>query len=253
MVAARRTLPAPPELQSRWASVLEEAGLRPAILAISDTYPETRSLEVPFGTLDAADTSLADLLLERPEEVLEAGRRAMKELLPVAGPEAEGLRLRPIGLPPTAHRSIRGLRETDLNHFVAIDGIVRRVTEVRPETRDALFQCVACRVEFHEQQDDASMVFREPLECPDSQGGCGKPAGRTRFRLLPEKSTYVDAQRIEMQENPESLRRGAHPQGIAVLLTEDLTGHVLPGNRVVLNGVLKSYQRGQSGRGGAVV
>jgi replicative DNA helicase Mcm len=253
MVAARRTLPAPPELQSRWAAVLEEAQLRPTILAVSDNYPETRSLEVPFSILDSADTALADLLLERPDEVLDAGRRAMRELLPVAGPGADGLRLRPIGLPPTAHRAIRDLRETDLNHFIAIDGIVRRVTEVRPQIRDAVFQCVACRNEFHEPQDDASMVFREPLECPDSQGGCGRPAGRTRFRLLPEKSNYVDAQRIEMQENPESLRRGAHPQGIAVLLTEDLTGHVLPGNRVILNGVLKSYQRGSPGRGGSVV
>jgi len=253
MVAARRTLPAPPELQSLWAAVLEEAGFRPAILALSDGYPERRSLEVPFSTLDAADTSLADLLLERPEEVLDAGRRAMRELLPNAGPDSDGLRLRPIGLPPTAHRAIRDLRETDLNHFIAIDGIVRRVTEVRPQIRDAVFQCVACRVEFHEPQDDASMVFREPLECPEAQGGCGRPQGRTRFRLLPEKSSYVDAQRIEMQENPESLRRGAHPQGIAVLLTEDLTGHVLPGNRVVLNGVLKSYQRAAPGRGGGVV
>jgi len=253
MVAARRTLPAPPELQSRWAAVLEEAGLRPAILAISDGYPEQRSLEVPFSLLDAADTSLADLLLERPEEVLDAGRRAMRELLPVAGPDADGLRLRPFGLPLTAHRSIRELRENDLNHFVALDGIVRRVTEVRPQIRDAVFQCVACRVEFHEPQDDASMVFREPLECPESQGGCGRPQGRTRFRLLPEKSSYVDAQRIEIQENPENLRRGAHPQGIAVLLTEDLTGHVLPGNRVVLNGILKSYQRASPGRGGGAV
>ncbi|MCI4364648.1 MAG: AAA family ATPase [Thermoplasmata archaeon] len=252
MVAARRTLPAPPELQSRWAAVLEEAGLRPAILSLSDRFPEARSLEIPFSLLDASDTSLADLLLERPEEVLEAGRRAMGELLPVSGPEAEGLRLRPLGLPPTAHRSIRALRENDLNRLVAIDGIVRRVTEVRPQIRDAVFQCVACRTEFHEPQDDASMVFREPLECPESQGGCGRPQGRTRFRLLPEKSTYVDAQRIEMQENPESLRRGAHPQGIAVLLTEDLAGHVLPGNRVVLNGVLKSYQRAAAGRGGVV-
>ncbi|EQD41365.1 MCM family protein, partial [mine drainage metagenome] len=154
-------------------------------------------------------------------------------------PEAEGLRLRPVGLPATAHRTVRGLREADLNHFVAIDGIVRRVTEVRPQIRDAVFECAVCHIQFHEPQDSASMTFREPLECPDSQGGCGRPMGRTRFRLIPERSSYVDAQRIEIQENPELLRHGAHPQGIAVLLTEDLTGHTLPGNRVVLNGVLK--------------
>jgi replicative DNA helicase Mcm len=252
MVAAKRTLPAPPELQSRWAAVLEEAGLRPAILAVHDRYPEERSLEVSFSAIDGADTGLADVLLERPDEVIGAGIRAMRELLPVAGPEAEGLRLRVIGLPPTSRRLIRSIRETDLNHLVAIDGIVRRVTEVRPQIRDAVFQCVACRTEFHEPQDEASLVFREPLECPESQGGCGKPIGRTRFRLLAEKSTYIDAQRIEIQEHPETLRHGAHPQGISVLLTEDLAGQVLPGNRIVLNGVLKSFQRANVARGGIV-
>jgi replicative DNA helicase Mcm len=253
MAAVRRTLPAPPELQGRWASVLEEAGLRPEILSIADHFPEERSLTVQFGAIDGADTSLADVLLERPEEVIASGQRAMGELLPVAGPEADELRLRVVGLPGTGHRSIRDIRESDLNHLIALDGIVRRVTEVRPQIRDAVFQCVSCRTEFHEPQDEASMTFREPLECPESQGGCGKPLGRTRFRLLPEKSTYVDSQRIEIQENPELLRHGAHPQGLSVMLAEDLTGQVLPGNRVVLNGVLKSYQRSTSaGRGGVV-
>jgi replicative DNA helicase Mcm len=253
MAAVKRTLPAPPELQSRWASVLEEAGRRPEVLALADRFPEERSLTVPFGAIDGADTSLADVLLERPEEVIASGQRAMGELLPVAGPEADGLRLRIVGLPVTAHRSIREIRETDLNRFIALDGIVRRVTEVRPQIRDAVFQCVSCRTEFHEPQDEASMTFREPLECPESQGGCGKPQGRTRFRLLPEKSSYVDSQRIEIQEHPEMLRHGAHPQGLSVMLTEDLTGQVLPGNRVILNGVLKSYQRSTGGGRGVVV
>jgi replicative DNA helicase Mcm len=252
MVAVKRTLPAPPELQSRWGSVLEEAGFRPRILHLHDRFPEERSLEVPFATLDGADTPLADLLLERPEEVIGAGIRAMKELLPVAGPEAEDLRLRVIGLPPTAHRTIRAIRESDLNRFVALDGIVRRVSEVRPQIRDAVFECVACRTKFHERQDETSLIFREPLECPEAQGGCGKTQGRTRFRLVAEESTYVDAQRIEIQEHPETLRHGAHPQGLSVLLTEDLTGKVLPGNRIVLNGVLKSFQRATASRGGVV-
>ncbi|HTW39862.1 MAG TPA: minichromosome maintenance protein MCM [Thermoplasmata archaeon] len=252
MAAVKRTLPAPPELQSHWAAVLEEAGHRPAVLGLNDRYPEERSLTVPFSHIDSIDTSLADLLLERPEELIDAGQRAMRELLPNVDAGADGLRLRVIGLPQTAHRLIRGIRESDLNRFIAIDGIVRRVTEVRPQIRDAVFQCVACRTEFHEPQDEASMVFREPLECPESQGGCGKPQGRTRFRLLPEKSSYVDAQRIEIQENPETLKHGAHPQGLAVMLTEDLAGQVLPGNRVVVNGVLKSFQRANAARGGVV-
>ncbi|MFZ1023038.1 MAG: minichromosome maintenance protein MCM [Thermoplasmata archaeon] len=252
MVAATRTLPAPPELTGRWAAVFEERGLRPRILELQDRFPEERTLEIPFSDIEETDLALADLLIERPEEVLAAGQRGMRELLPVPGPEAEGLRLRVRGLPVTAHRSIRAIRESDLNRFVGLDGIVRKVTEVRPQIRDAVFSCAACRMEFHEPQEEISLVFREPLECPESQGGCGKPLGRTRFRLLPEKSTYIDSQRIEIQENPESLKGGAHPQGLTVLLIEDLSGQVIPGNRLVVNGVLKSFQRASVARGGLV-
>ena len=247
-VANARALPAPPELLGRWVQVIEEAELRPRILEVADRFPEERSLEVPFSKIEEADTALADLLLEKPEEVLTAGARAMRELIPMAGTEAEGLRLRVTGLPSVSRRSIRAIRESDLQQFLAIDGIVRKATEVRPQIRDAVFSCLACRSEIHEIQDEGTPLLREPLECPS----CGKPAGRTRFRLLPERSTYIDAQRIEVQENPESLKGGAHPQGLAVLLTEDLTGRVIPGNRVVVNGVLKSLQRASASRTGVL-
>jgi replicative DNA helicase Mcm len=235
-------------MSSRWASVLQEAELRPRILELADRFPEERSLNIAFAAIDGADTPLADLLLERPEEVILAGARAMRELLPVAGAEADGLRLRVTGLPSTARRAIRSLRETDLTHMVAIDGIVRKATDVRPQIREAVFACLSCNGEVRELQDEGSTIFREPVECSE----CGKPAPKTRFRLLPDRSTYIDSQRIEIQENPENLKGGSHPQGLTVLLTEDLTGKVIPGNRVVVNGILKSLQRATSGRSGIV-
>ena len=252
MAVVSRALPSFSELAGRWVTVFEEAGQRPAILALADRFPEERSLEIAFHVIDATDRTLADLLLVRPDELLKAGTQAMRELLPIAGPEAEGLRLRVLGLPPTARRSIRDIRESDLNHLIAIDGLVRKVTDVRPQIKDAVFQCLQCRVEFHEPQEDGAAVFREPLECPEAQGGCGRPVGRTRFRLVPERSTYVDAQRVEIQENPETLHRGAHPQGMPVLLSEDLAGRVVPGNRVIVTGTLKSSQRASTSRTGLI-
>ena len=252
MVTSPRVLTSSGELSGRWAAVFEEAGVRHRVMELASRFPEDRSLEIPFSAIESADTALADELLVRPEEVLDSGARAMRELLPVMGPEAQGLRLRVTGLPATAHRVIREIRESDLNRFIAIDGIVRKATEVRPQIRDAVFSCAACRAEVHELQDETSPIFREPIECYTAQGGCGKPAGRTRFRLLPEKSLYIDSQRIEIQENPESLRGGAHPQGLSILLTEDLTGRVIPGNRVVAVGTLKSLQRATASRTGVI-
>ena len=252
MVTSPRVLTSSGELAGRWAAVFEEAGVRPRVMELASRFPEDRSLEIPFSAIESADTALADDLLVRPEEVLDSGVRAMRELLPVMGPEAQGLRLRVTGLPSTAHRVIREIREVDLNRFIAIDGIVRKATEVRPQIKDAVFSCAACRAEVHEFQDETSPIFREPIECYTAQGGCGKPASRTRFRLLPEKSLYVDSQRIEIQENPESLKGGAHPQGLTILLTEDLTGGVIPGNRVVAVGTLKSLQRATASRTGVI-
>ncbi|HKS59631.1 MAG TPA: minichromosome maintenance protein MCM, partial [Thermoplasmata archaeon] len=249
---SRPVVSSPLEFTGRWVEVFEEAGLRPRVLELADRFPEERSLVLPFETLEKIDLALADAVLERPAEVVEAGQRALKELLPVSGDQAEGLRLRLTGLPTTAHRAIRDIRESDLNRLIALDAIVRKATEVRPQIRDAVFSCAACRAEIHEIQEEATFTFREPVECYSAQGGCGKPASRTRFRLHPEKSTYLDSQRIEVQENPESLKGGAHPQGMNVLLTEDLTGRVIPGNRVVVNGMLKSIQRSVAARSGAV-
>ena len=248
IVASPKTLPSPAELAGRWVAALEEAGLRPRILEVAGRYPEERSISVGFPALEAADLQLADLLLERPEEVIEAGRRALRELIPAPGPEVEGLRLRVTELPPTVRRTIRGIREGDLGRFVSLESIVRKATEVRPQIQDAVFLCLACKNEVHEPQEGWSPVFHEPLECSH----CGKPAGRTRFRLLPERSTYIDSQRIEIQENPEHLKGGAHPQGLTVLLTEDLSGKVIPGNRIVINGVLKGLQRASASRGGVL-
>ncbi|MCI4357800.1 MAG: minichromosome maintenance protein MCM [Thermoplasmata archaeon] len=252
MVVSSRTVPAAPVLVSQWEAVFEEAGLRPRILELADRFPEERSLQVAFSAIEGSDTPLADLLIERPEEILGSGVLAMREMIPVAGPETAGLRLRITGLPTTARRLIRMIREADLNRFVAMDGIVRKATEVRPQIKDAVFACLACGTQIHEVQEDGGVTFREPVECPTAQGGCGKPASRTRFRLMPERSSYIDSQRIEIQENPETLKGGAHPQGLTVLLTEDLTGKVIPGNRVVVNGILKSMQRATASRQGVI-
>ena len=251
MVAAQRTMPGPPELVGRWAATFEEAGLRARVVQLIDRYPEERSLEIPFSAIESADLGLADLVLERPMELIDAGQRAMRELLPLPGAGADGLRLRITGLPSTTRKPIRGIRESDLNRFVALEGTVRKATEVRPQIRDAVFLCLACTHELHEIQEEGALTFREPVACDTAQGGCGKAPPRTRFVLSPERSTYIDAQRIEVQENPETLRGGAHPQGLTVLLTEDLTGRVIPGNRVVVNGVLKSFQRASAGRPGS--
>src|SRR5207237_7369378 len=48
-----------------------------------------------------------------------------------------------------------------------------------------------------------------------------------------------------IQEAPEGLQGGAEPQRLTLYLEDDLTGRIMPGERVVMNGVLRSVQKGR--------
>ncbi|HPE62673.1 MAG TPA: minichromosome maintenance protein MCM, partial [Methanothrix sp.] len=80
--------------------------------------------------------------------------------------------------------------------------------------------------------------FQEPYDCPNE--ACDR---RGPFKLLLDRSRFVDAQNVRVQESPEELRGGEQPQTLDVQLEDDLTGIIYPGDRVVINGALRSYQR----------
>ena len=74
--------------------------------------------------------------------------------------------------------------------------------------------------------------------------GCGTEGCTYRkLTLVPKRSSFVDAQKLRIQESPEGLRGGEQPQTIDVDVTDDITGTVAPGDRVVINGILRSQQR----------
>ncbi len=63
------------------------------------------------------------------------------------------------------------------------------------------------------------------------------------IELMPKRSTFVDSQKLRIQESPEGLRGGEQPQTLDVDVTDDLSGKVSPGDRVIINGILRSMQR----------
>ena len=121
---------------------------------------------------------------------------------------------------------------------MAIDGLVKKRTEVRPKLKIGAFQCQKCGAVIRIEQDED--ILKEPSECYEDQGGCGRVSS---FKLLSNLSQFIDSQKIEIQENPEGLRGGAQPERISVFLEDDLVGEIAPGDRVIVNGILHSMQR----------
>jgi replicative DNA helicase Mcm len=63
------------------------------------------------------------------------------------------------------------------------------------------------------------------------------------MELLPARSRFIDSQKLRIQESPEGLRGGEQPQSMDIDVVDDLSGKVAPGDRVILNGILRSVQR----------
>jgi replicative DNA helicase Mcm len=232
------------DIVSIWQEFLSEKGRRHELTTIADLYPESRSYEVEFSAIERFNPDIARYLLEKPTEVLLAAENAIQEVIP---PEKKGrtnIHFRIIDFPQDASVEIRKIRAEHLGKMLSVQGLVRKATEVRPRLVTAVFQCMRCNRTIEMEQD--GLQFREPLECPQDQGGCGRAAGSTRFKLLVEDSTFVDTQKIEVQESPEGLRGGAEPQRLTAYADDDITGQIFPGDRVVLNGVLKSTQKSGS-------
>ena len=153
------------------------------------------------------------------------------------------INLRIVTLPRDSKVEIRALRAKHVGKMVCVEGLARKATEVRPRITDALFQCLRCGHIIKEPQE--GLFFKEPMECYKEQEGCGRSAGATKFKLLTDESNFVDTQKLEIQESPEGLRGGAQPERLTGYLEDDIAGTVAPGDRVILNGILRSVQKGQ--------
>lgn len=226
------------ELVSAWENFFRDY-YKDRIEEIALAYPEERSLEVDYKDIDLRDITLAEYVIEHPTTSFYTAELALR-MIDVPVEPRPRLHFRVTGLPETAHQAIRHLRAAHLGKLVAIQGLIKKVTEVRPKLENAAFRCGLCGCVFRQMQDD--LVLEEPEVCPEEQGGCGRNA---RFKVMSEESGFVDHQKVEIQESPEGLRGGAQPERLAIYVEDDMVGALSPGDRVTVNVIMRSQARRQ--------
>ncbi|WP_456329153.1 minichromosome maintenance protein MCM [Archaeoglobus sp.] len=177
---------------------------------------------------------LGEELIEKPDEVLIHAERGLANATNIYGISLEGCKPRFYSLPTARKVLIRNLRSEHIGKFMAIEGIVRKVTEVRPRIVEAAFACLNCGSITMVPQEDSQL--RQPFEC--------SKCSTKKMVFLPDSSISVDSQRVKIQEYPENLRGGEQPQTIDVILEGDLAGSVNPGDRVIVNGIVRAKPRG---------
>ncbi|WP_053949171.1 hint domain-containing protein [Halolamina sediminis] len=203
---------------------------------LAQEYPnERRSLYVDYNDLFTFDRDLAEDYLAKPEQMQEYAEEALRLYDLPADVSLGQAHVRLRALPSEQTVDIRDLRVQDdhIGSMIAVQGIVRKATDVRPKVTEAAFECQRCGTMSYIPQSDGG--FQEPHECQ----GCERQGP---FSVNHDQSEFVDSQKLRVQESPEGLRGGETPQSIDVDVEDDITGNVTAGDHVTVTGVLHIEQ-----------
>lgn len=131
---------------------------------------------------------------------------------------------------PTRHK-VRELTTTKIGTLIRISGQVVRTHPVHPELVSGVFQCLDCQtmVKDVEQQ----FKYTNPTICKNPV--C---SNRRRFQLDTTKSTFVDFQKVRIQETQCELPRGCIPRSVEVILRAEIVESVQAGDRYDFTGTL---------------
>jgi len=186
-------------------------------------------LIVDFKELLKFDPSLAEELLEQPEEVIKAAELSVENF---DIKETERFKVRFSNIPESQRVRIRDVRAKHLGIFVLVDGLVRQKSDVRPQVISSQFECPSCGNIINILQVDTK--FKEPSRC-----GCGR---KGKFRVISKE--LVDAQRIVLEEAPENLEGSEQPKRISIFLKQDLVSPISekktnPGSKILVTGIIR--------------
>jgi len=194
---------------------------------------EDRAIEVDFNILHKYSPEIADVLLSEPDMVFEVVSESIKDIdLPNEIP------VRFFNLPEPI--SIRNLRSKHINKLIAVEGTVRRASEIRPEITESIWECSECGEEI--RQPRKGNVIMRPFQCTNES--C-----RSRKAFKQIGKTMVDSRWITVEE-PFELTEGDRPSQVTILLIDDLVSPEMrritdPGNRLKITGILREIPKGK--------
>ena len=163
-------------------------------------------LVLDFSELIKFNTEISEELLETPEELLKAAELAVRDFDLPKKITKFNIRIR--NLAESQKIAISNIRSKHLGKFIAVEGIVRQKSDVRPHVTAAKFECPSCGNTMLILQLDQQ--FKEPSRC-----SCGR---KGFFKLISKQ--MADAQRLVVEESPEALIGGEQPRRMNIFLKE---------------------------------
>ncbi|CAR28486.1 ZYRO0F05104p [Zygosaccharomyces rouxii] len=216
--------------------------------------PLHQRVTISLDELREFDRSYWSGILNNPAQFIPPAERALTELAQSIGdlPSSHRARTAPVAQRPwkisfkgsfgSHSLSPRTLTSHHLNKLISLQGIVTRTSLVRPKIlRSVHFAEKTGRFHYRDYTDSTTtLTTRIPTPAiyptEDQEGN----------KLTTEYGycTYMDHQRVSVQEMPESAPAGQLPRSIDVILDDDLVDKTKPGDRIQIVGVFKSMGAG---------
>ena len=128
--------------------------------------------------------------------------------------------------------NIRDLRVDNENKLISISCLVKRVSPVLPKILESTWKCPS----YHQVTVKARYDhIRKPIYCESCKA--------KTFSYHGELDVKINRQWLHVQENLEDLLGGIQPSNLKCEVVEELCNRVGSGDRVILNGVLRSIPK----------
>ncbi|KAJ3020773.1 MCM DNA helicase complex subunit [Thoreauomyces humboldtii] len=192
------------------------------------------SLEISYMHLFDAKPNLAFYVSNAPAEVLKIFDIVALEVVLIGFDEYDKIKgeihVRITDLPVC--ETLRDLRQTHLNTFVRVTGVVTRRTGVFPQLKYVKYDCVKCGAVIGPYYQDANTEIRV--------GNCPNCQSKGPFNVNSEETVYRNYQRMTLQETPGSVPAGRLPRHKDVICLWDLVDYARPGEEVEITGVYRN-------------
>ena len=189
-----------------------------------------QSLIIDYEDLVAYDTDLADLLLIKPEEVINSFNIAIETLFITKESKErfKGISIKARFKNIDNDVKFKNLKSNRIGELVEITGNIKSIRKDKPKLITGVFECRSC-MKLHEvDQNTKSNYLLSPNLCE-----CGATKG---FRLLPEESKYTDLQILTIREPLEDIIAN-EPKEKEVIVTDELVDKARAGAEVKLTGI----------------
>nr|XP_032515771.1 DNA replication licensing factor Mcm3 [Danaus plexippus plexippus] len=196
----------------------------------------SKRLVVNINDLRRKNPERVKSLLENSFEELIAFQRALKEYVSSIDPSyaktQEEFFVAFSGSFGTKHVTPRSLTSSYLGNLICVEGIVTRVSLVRPKVVRSVHYCPATKKVMERKYTDLTSFEAFPTSAIyPTKDDEGNPL-ETEYGL----SRYKDHQTLTVQEMPERAPAGQLPRSVDVVCDDDLVDKCKPGDRVQIVG-----------------